>query len=256
MINELEWQIGKVIDSVPATETEPAKITIKSYLDGSEFHDVLLDNVAAMNHQPKEGASVVFLRYVAGGSEKVIKPIHFFETSSADYPVQPGDVHLQSANGKSYVSITNQGKVQLVDGTCTNKIELHPDEGTTIQCDTLTIKTLAGNSITMDSLGNVNIEKRLPGQTMVTPPLAKISMDTLGNITINSPFLVTINNGVQGAARIGDSVAVSVASDAVFWTWLTSLATFVTSAGFPGGPPVASTATGNITSGSVKTLVG
>jgi len=144
-----------------------------------------------------------------------------------------------------------KGEVDLqTDGTITakndggNEVEINSD-------GTISATSSSGGSAEISSAGAVTLTSS-GGATIEIDAAGAVSITGTASAEVTAPT-VTVNSGVQGAARMLDSTISDPTSDPVFWTWVaavhaaTGLGSSVTQ------PP---TQTGRILTGSATVTIG
>ena len=94
------------------------------------------------------------------------------------------------------------------------------------------------SQLTMDTIGNITLENTVFGTGV---PLASLKIDTGGSIALTGTTisLNASNGGSEGVARLNDLTTSNLTIDPIFWPLITALQAFFTSlAAFQGGSPV------------------
>jgi len=104
--------------------------------------------------------------------------------------------------------------------------------------------------LTMDTIGNITLENTtiptgLPAASLIMTPIGEVilSSGTAGvpaaTLTLSPDGQMNLNNGVNGVARLNDLAVSSTSVDPVYWLFINAIqAFFTTIAGFQGGSPV------------------
>ncbi|MGH7974977.1 MAG: hypothetical protein ACREBR_05600 [bacterium] len=215
-------------------------------------------------------------------------------------PIQDGEIYMEATgpasptgqltpgfgahlylgnNGSAQIESGSMGERLVIGGTSSSDdhevllsadngfIESNPNEVTQIQ-----------STYNWDTLNNIEIGNVLTNPaTIVTIPLAEMTIDSLGNIELfNTTFgtglkagalvidatggvtlssgtsgvptatlamtpdgMINLNSGVNGVARLNDLAVSSTTVDPIFWAFITAIQNFFTAlAGFQGGSPV------------------
>jgi hypothetical protein len=90
--------------------------------------------------------------------------------------------------------------------------------------------------LTMDTIGNISLNNTTFGTGI---SLASLKMDPLGDISLTGTT-ISLNGGVgQGVARLNDLTISNTSTDPIYWLFIQAIQSFFTAlAGFQGGSPV------------------
>jgi hypothetical protein len=106
-----------------------------------------------------------------------------------------------------------------------------------------TTTTIPINELTMDTLGNITLQNTIFG---TGTSLASLKMNTGGGVSLTGTT-ISLNGGENGVARLEDLTTSDLTIDPLYWQFVTAIQAFFTVlATFQGGGPVAQSQLGTL----------
>jgi hypothetical protein len=154
------------------------------------------------------------------------------EGSSDDHEV------ILSADNGYFESNTGSNNIQSTFNYTTNSatgLTEGLQVGNVIALPTTAV-TIPINELTMDTLGNITLQNTTVGTGV---SLASLKMDPIGDISLTGTT-ISLNGGIdQGVARLNDLTISNLTTDPIFWPMITALQAFFTALStFQSGSPV------------------
>jgi hypothetical protein len=153
------------------------------------------------------------------------------EGSSDDHEV------VLSADNGFFESNTGNDSIQSTFNFTTNPITGLTEGlqvGNVIALPSTTV-TIPINELTMDTLGNITLQNTTIGTGV---SLASLKMDPVGDISLTGTT-ISLNNGTEGVARLNDLTTSNLTIDPLYWKFVNAIQTFFTALStFQGGSPV------------------
>ena len=166
-------------DNVPA-------INVQSFLDGTVMPIPWLP-IGAQQFQPQAGQGVVYVR-MGRFAHRIVA---FFGLNpdyirKGEFGLNPGEVVVQSDSGLGYLKLSSDGRVELVTGDTTSRME-GSNSGWAFTAASVTMSTYGQTVLSLNEDGSFAVQRTLNNDAGV----ASIKMDKDGNISADTPADIT-----------------------------------------------------------------
>jgi hypothetical protein len=182
--------LGQILSVNPLYINESGEnvpsINVQSFLDGTVMPIPWLP-IGAQQFQPKAGQGVIYVR-MGNFSHRIVA---FFGLNpeyirKGQFGLNPGEVVVQSDSGLGYLKLSGDGRVELVTGDTTSRME-GSNSGWSFTSASVRMSTYSKTIFKINEDGSAAIERTLSNDAGV----ASIAMDKDGNISATTPVDIT-----------------------------------------------------------------